>query len=117
MNKIGVLVTASIVLAGCSSSDNSLRSNDSNGYQYRCDDDHQFSVSYLIEEQGALVRVQDVEYALVQAPSGSGTRYILPQNALLEGTPVTLYTKGPYARLEYGREVYRNCQTGGFEGD
>ncbi len=114
MIKIGTLVTAAIILSGCSSSDNSSPPNDSNDYQYRCDGDHQFSVSYLIEEQGALVRVQDIDYALVQAPAGSGTRYILPKNALSEGSRVTLYTKGPYARLEYGQEVYRNCETNGL---
>ncbi|EGU44815.1 hypothetical protein VII00023_11474 [Vibrio ichthyoenteri ATCC 700023] len=110
MVKVGILTSAVLLLAGCASSDNQTSANDSNQYQYDCDNQQQFSVTYLIEERGALVRVQDIDYALVQAPAGSGTRYILPNNALSEVMPVTLYTRGENARLEYGREVYQNCK-------
>lgn len=111
MVKLGILATTVLVLAGCAGSDSQTSSDDPNQYQYDCDNQHQFSVTYLIEDQAALVRVLDIDYALVQAPAGSGTRYILPENTLSEVMPVTLYTRGDNARLEYGREVYQNCKT------
>lgn len=111
MVKLGILATTVLVLAGCAGSDAQTSTNNSNQYQYECDNQHQFSVAYLIEEQGALLRVQDMDYALVQAPAGSGTRYILPENMLSEAMPVTLYTRGENARLEYGRDIYQNCKT------
>ncbi|EGU40048.1 MliC family protein [Vibrio scophthalmi] len=114
MVKLGILATTVLVLAGCASSDSQTSSNDPNQYQYDCDNQHQFSVTYLIEEQGALVRVQEMDYALIQAPAGSGLRYMLPDNALSEVMPVTLYARGDNARLEYGREVYQNCVTQGL---
>lgn len=111
MIRAGVFITSAVLLAGCSSSNDAMTSSDSNSYHYQCSEDKQFSADYLIEEQGALVRVGDVDYALIQVPSGSGTRYILPNNAQTEVKPVTLYTKGDYARLELGREIYKNCES------
>lgn len=111
MNRIGIVITSAVLLAGCSSSNDAMTNNDPNSDHYQCSEDKQFSVDYLIEEQGALVRVDDVDYALIQVPSGSGTRYILPENAQTEVKAVSLYTKGNSARLELGREIYKNCES------
>ncbi|GAK82992.1 hypothetical protein JCM19238_536 [Vibrio ponticus] len=112
MFRASICITSAVLLAGCATSnDSTTNNNDQYGYQYQCSEDKQFAADYLIEEQGALVRVDGVDYALVQVPSGSGTRYMLPENAQTEIKPVNLYTKGKYARLELGREIYKNCES------
>ncbi|GAB2654795.1 MliC family protein [Vibrio panuliri] len=112
MFRASILMTSAVLLAGCATSDDSsTNTNDQYGYQYLCSGDKEFFADFLVEEQGALVKVEDVDYALVQVPSGSGTRYMLPENAQSEIQPVNLYTKGNYARLELGREIYKNCES------
>lgn len=113
MIRAGIFIASAVLLVGCSSSNDAMTNNDPNNYSYRyeCSEGKQFKADYLIEEQGALVQVDGVDYALIQAPSGSGTRYILPENAQTDIKPVNLYTKGDYARLELGRQVYKNCES------
>ncbi|WP_260261129.1 MliC family protein [Vibrio intestinalis] len=114
MIKIGLTLLSSAFLFACSSGqsqDDMAKVNSEELYHYQCDSDLTFDVAYLIEEQGALLRIDQADFALVQVPSGSGTRYSLPQNSQSNIQPVTLYTKGEYARLELGREIYKNCKT------
>ncbi|MFA0414758.1 MliC family protein [Vibrio renipiscarius] len=112
MVKVGLLATTMLLMVGCAGNgDTQTSDSGSHQYQYSCDEGMQFAATYLIAEQGAQIRVEEVDYSLVQAPAGSGTRYVLPESATSEIFPVTLYTKGPYARLELGRNVYKNCET------
>ncbi|ROV60886.1 hypothetical protein EGH82_07605 [Vibrio ponticus] len=112
MKRASIFITSAVLLAGCATSNESTtNNNDQYGYQYQCSEEKQFLADFLVEEQGALVQVEGVDYALVQVPAGSGTRYMLPENAQTEIQPVNLYTKGKYARLELGREIYKNCES------
>lgn len=114
MIRIGMLITSAVLLSACSTSNNDDSNSADNhsenyGYHYQCSDDKTFQADYLIEDRGALVNVDGEDYALVQVPAGSGTRYMLPEFAQTEVAPINLYTKGDYARLEYGLDVFINC--------
>ncbi|MCK6265311.1 MliC family protein [Vibrio sp. ZSDE26] len=106
------LLALGLSLMGCSqSSVNEMKIDESLYHTYRCQSDMSFDVAYIPDSEIAVLRVEEMEYALIQIRSGSGTRYILNDGTAEVTNPVTLRTKGDEARLEYNQQVYKNCKT------
>lgn len=116
ITNLSLITLPVIMLAGCAQSDSTME-NDSQAmestYQYQCMSGESFTVEYLTEDDTAILRIHDEEHSLKQIPSGSGVKYVSEDNmdASMSDMKITLFTKGQEARLELGRNIYKNCDT------
>lgn len=105
-SKFLTITMMSAALVGCAGSSDNV-----NFLQYQCEMGKSFAVAYFPEQERATLRLSGQEFPMIQMPSGSGARYILDDGNAETQNPLTLYTKGNDARLEYERVIYKYCKT------
>ncbi|MFY2509432.1 MliC family protein [Vibrio pectenicida] len=98
--KVLNIALLAIILQGCSSQ----------YVTYYCPLDKHFDVAFSEDHENAVLRLANEEYSLMHVPAGSGAKYILKSDTESTANPLILHTKGDYARLEVGSEVYKGCK-------